>query len=199
MFCCKMRLSNMPTLSVNPVINLPRMTCATATRVQSSPHELCLLIDSFRLMATCGQYVCIYESDSNYLQTFNVLFECDCSHSIADYHCLQKGCQLGDLWSNVIVSMQLPQALGNHLVTQSQNVKTFNTITRQAAVLFFSPIFTRVTEPLACSGLGGSFVKLSQCGMVFWWRRFNINFNLSIKTRDMSPLVSSIPRVFKII
>lgn len=36
----------MPTLSVNPVINLLRMTCATATRVDLSPHELCLLTES---------------------------------------------------------------------------------------------------------------------------------------------------------
>lgn len=191
----------MPTLSVNPVINLPRMTCATATRVES-PWVLIIDRESFGLMATCWQHVGIYESDSNYLQTFNILFECNCSHSISVYNCLQKGCQLGDLCSNVTVSMQLPQALGNHLVTQ---VAVSHRMWKHSIQLpdrlrsYLSPIFTRVTETSACSGLGGSFVKLSQYGMVFWRRWFNINFNLSIKTHDMSPLVSSIPRVFKII
>lgn len=52
-----------------------------------------------------NQSVCIYKLDDNYLQTFSILSESDCSHSKSDSNRLQKGCRLSGEMRPVVRSI----------------------------------------------------------------------------------------------
>lgn len=122
--------SHTKSVSDNAAVNGDKLPKITYLRLSTWPEIHTKLLqhpDSFRLMATCWQFVCICELDSSYLQTL---------YSLSEH--VQKGClPSGDLCK----------------CSRSQNVKKSIQSAGSHSFLFVDARFNHgwVSELLACS------------------------------------------------